>query len=285
MYTTRKDKPLDPISHAILVRLHAIAGQNNMAYLVIGATARDIVMTHVFGIDAGRATRDVDLAIALENWQQFEAVKQDFIASGDFHTGAQAHRLYYRRDVHGAAYPVDLIPFGAIERARNEIAWPPDMHVVMNVAGYAEALQSASLVDIGDGVVISVVSLPALAALKLLAWQDRGLEDSKECLRFLFLLKNYGNAGNIDRIYEEVETLLASNGFDPDLAGATLLGNDARRLLNPATRKAILDLLAHPTKRDRLVLHVGQRIEAAVVERFILQFERGLTMDLLETNH
>lgn len=89
MYTTRKDKPLDPLNFAILARVDLIAQQNNMAYFVIGATARDLVMAHVFGIDAGRATRDVDLAIALEDWRQFDAIKQSFIDTGDFESGVQ----------------------------------------------------------------------------------------------------------------------------------------------------------------------------------------------------
>lgn len=282
MYTTRKDKPLDAVTMAVLARLLSIAQRNSMAYFVIGATARDIVMTHVFGIDAGRATRDVDLAIALENWQQFAAVKQDFIDSGDFQAGTQAHRLYFQQDRHGIAYPVDLIPFGAIERAKNEIAWPPDMLVVMNVAGYAEALRSALEVDVGDGVLTKVVSLPALAALKLLAWQDRGLEDSKDAHDFFFLLKNYSSAGNIDRVYDAAESLLAPVDYDPDLAGAALLGHDAARILDPVTRLSLLTLLRDPILRDRLVLHVGRRLDPAVVDRFIGQFQRGLTMPALD---
>lgn len=282
MYTTRKDKPLDAVTMAVLARLQSIAQRNAMAYFVIGATARDIVMTHVFGIDAGRATRDVDLAIALENWQQFAAVKQDFIDSGDFQAGTQAHRLYFQQDRHGIAYPVDLIPFGAIERAGNEIAWPPDMQVVMNVAGYAEALHSAIEVDVGDGVLTKVVSLQALAALKLLAWQDRGLEDSKDAYDFFFLLKNYSSAGNIDRVYDAAESLLTPADYDPDLAGAALLGHDAARILDPATRQSLLELLHDPILRDRLVLHVGRRLDPAVVDRFIGQFERGLTLPALD---
>lgn len=281
MYTTRKDKPLDPLNFAILARVDLIAQQNNMAYFVIGATARDLVMAHVFGIDAGRATRDVDLAIALEDWRQFDAIKQNFIDTGDFESGVQVHRLYYRPAAHGHAYPLDLIPFGPIERPGNEIAWPPDMQVVMNVAGYAEALRAAIQVDIGNGVILRVVSIPALAALKLLAWQDRGMLDNKDAYDFYFLLRNYTSAGNMDRIYEEMEILLEPNGFDLDLAGAALLGNDVGRILDQATRASIFELLHDQVKRDRLTLHIGRRIDPTVVGLYLAQFERGMTMPLL----
>ena len=53
------------------------------------------------------------------------------------------------------------------------------MATVMNVAGYAEALEHAIQVDVGGGLVVNVVSIPALAALKILAWNDRGLKTTR----------------------------------------------------------------------------------------------------------
>lgn len=38
------------------------------------------------------------------------------------------------------------------------------MNVVMNVTGYREALHSALQVDVGTGLVVPVISVPALAA-------------------------------------------------------------------------------------------------------------------------
>ena len=77
------------------------------------------------------------------------------------------------------------------------------MNVVMSVMGYAEALASALDVHAVNGLIIRVVSIPALAALKLLAWDDRGLQDNKDAQDLLFLLQNYHEAGNSDRMYEE----------------------------------------------------------------------------------
>ena len=76
MYTVRSDKRLNQVTVVVLQALHQIAEQHEASYFIIGATARDILMTHVFGIDATRATRDVDFAIALKDWEQFEAIKQ-----------------------------------------------------------------------------------------------------------------------------------------------------------------------------------------------------------------
>ena len=175
MYTIQGNRPLNPVTFIVLKTLHEIAARGAASYFLIGATARDILMTHVFGIDAGRATRDVDFAIALEDWSQFETIKQAFIDSGNFRGDTnEAHRLFYQPNTYKTAYPLDLIPFGKIASSKNTIAWPPDMATVMNVAGYAEALEHAIQVDVGGGLVVNVVSIPALAALKILAWNDRG---------------------------------------------------------------------------------------------------------------
>jgi predicted nucleotidyltransferase len=99
MYTVQTHRPLNPITLTVLGALHHIAAIHEASYFLIGATARDVLMTHVFGVDAGRATRDVDFAIALEDWSQFETIKQSFIDSGDFQSSTgEAHRLFYQPD-------------------------------------------------------------------------------------------------------------------------------------------------------------------------------------------
>lgn len=284
MYKIRADRPLSQVTLVVLKALHLIAEKHNASYFIIGATARDILMTHVFGIEAGRATRDVDFAIALENWQQFETIKQAFIVAGDFEaTKGEAHRLYYRPGQFGSAYPLDLIPFGAIEQSGHTIAWPPDMAVVMNVAGYAEALVAAMQVDVGDGLIANVVSIPALAAIKLLAWNDRGLLDNKDAQDLFFLLRHYHEAGNTGRLYDEAYSLLEQCNYEIELAGAALLGYDTRLILENATRQELLDVMSDPVKRDRLLVHMDRSIgaDSTVVAKFVDQFERGLGLSNL----
>ena len=88
-----------------------------------------------------------------------------------------AHRLLFSPDSGAQGRRVDLLPFGGVEQPTHTIAWPPDMHIIMHVAGFSEALQTALLVQVATGLIIRVASLAGLALLKLLAWRDRGLED------------------------------------------------------------------------------------------------------------
>jgi predicted nucleotidyltransferase len=284
MYTVPRTRPLNPISLAIIKALHDIAARHQASYFIIGATARDILMGHVFGIAPGRATRDVDFAIALEDWPQFDAIKAALVGRGDFSSPtAEPHRLYYLVAEHGRAYPIDLIPFGKIATPGNTIAWPPDMAIIMNVTGYKEALKHALNVDIGNALVVNVVSIPALAALKLMAWNERGLADNKDAQDLLFIMRNYHDAGNTDRLFGEALALMESCGFDIELAGAALLGYDIRLMAEVSTREAMLDVLMGPGKRDRLTVHMSSalRIDPAIPTSLLDQFERGLQLDKL----
>lgn len=284
MYTIRTDKPVNPVILEILATVGALADKLHYSYLLVGASARDILMSHVFGIDARRATHDVDFAIALRDWESFDLLKTALLDSGDFGPAdSTVHLLYYRPADYGRAYPLDLIPFGDIESEGHQIAWPPDMNVVMNVTGYAEALASALEVDVGDNLRVRVVSIPALAALKLLAWNDRGLQDHKDADDLFFLLRHYHDAGNTDRLYEAAFSLLEASGFDLTLAGAALLGYDVGVCLHEDSRQSLLAVLADPHKRDRLSLHMtrpaGAALETAV--KLLNEFERGLHIDKL----
>jgi predicted nucleotidyltransferase len=241
-------------------------------------------MSHVFGIKSRRATHDVDFAVALADWDSFHLLRNALLESGDFAPAeSRAHLLYYRPGEHGKAFPLDLIPFGGLEDETHQIAWPPDMSVVMNVTGYAEALASALEVDVGHGLVVPVVSVPALAVLKLLAWNDRGLQDNKDAQDLFFLLQHYHEAGNHDRLYNDAYTLLENCEFDLEAAGAALLGHDAAMSLNEDSREYLLAVLTDTRKRDRLIVHMTRPTGASAetVAALLSEFERGLYMKKL----
>jgi predicted nucleotidyltransferase len=279
MYTIRADKPLNPVTLEILAAMRILARQLHHSYILIGASARDLLMSHVFGIESKRATRDVDFAVALEDWESFHVLRNALLESGDFVSAEnRAHLLYYHPGEHGEAFPLDLFPFGGLEQEAHNIAWPPDMSVVMNVTAYSEALASALEVDIGNGLTVPVVSIPALAALKLLAWNERGLQDNKDAQDLFFLLQHYHEAGNQERLYDEAYALLESCDFDPTRAGAALLGYDAGIILNEDSRDALRAVLADSRKRDRIILHMARPTggNAETAAALLREFERGL---------
>ncbi|MGB8078279.1 MAG: nucleotidyl transferase AbiEii/AbiGii toxin family protein, partial [Gallionella sp.] len=169
-----------------------------LPYFIAGATARDLILQYGYGIDTARRTYDVDFAFMVETWFAFEALRSKLLAIGKFTAAAgNAHRLQF-----DGGMAVDLVPFGANERSDRTIAWAPDGAVVMSVFGFREALASTILVVLPGGVTAPVVSLPALALLKITAWMERRYDQpGKDAYDLLLILQNYLDAGNHDRLY------------------------------------------------------------------------------------
>jgi len=164
LLSVARERPLDPLTLDVLRRVDRVAKEFPLDYFVVGATARDILLTGVFGLDTGRRTQDLDLGVAVEGWPQFEAIKARLIETGSFVPAeSSAQRLYYRTTTKGSGYPLDLIPFGGVERPQHQIAWPPDQSVILNVAGFDEARACAVPVEVDPGFVVRVASLPGLA--------------------------------------------------------------------------------------------------------------------------
>lgn len=245
----RADRPIDDVTIDILRAVAEEAQAEQVDYMLVGATARDILLTHVFGLAARRATYDVDFAIAVKDWDQFDALRARLIARGTFIPGGQARqRLYYKGDQGDLNYHLDLVPFGQITQGSDELAWPPDMKVIMNLAGYDDVLAAAERVTFLPGFDGKVVSLAGLAILKLVAWSDRVLENPKDAHDLIHLMDSYAAAGNIDRVYEE-DGVIEAGDYDPDLAGVYLLGKDIRRVASEQTIAVLTQIVERDFNR------------------------------------
>lgn len=281
MLSVAPERPVAPIALDVLTLVDRVARDVGLDYFVTGAMARDILLYHVFGLETGIATRDVDLAVAVDSWPEFEGIKTRLIETGTVTADKnRAHRLSYGASATAKGYPFDLLPFGGLEQRPSQIAWP-DLSVVMNVAGYREALAAAEQVELRAGFIARVASLPSLAILKLFAWDDRGLEDSRDARDFAILLRSYSEAGNEDRLYGEEMLLLAAVDYNVELAGPRLLGKDAARIIAPSTRAQIVALLDDPARHERLARDMARALRhaedpIAEAEAVIAQFKNGL---------
>lgn len=285
MLKLKLENPIDSTTITILESVARVSADLGIDYFVVGATARDILLTHVYGIDMLRATLDIDFAIAVKDWSEFDRLKNGLLkVKGFISTGKMKQRLEFHPDTgaHSDAYPIDLVPFGGVASAAHMIAWPPDMQVVMNVCGYDEVYAAAEEVELSPGYSIRVASLAGLGLLKLFAWEERGLKNPKDAQDLHTLLKNYFDSGNRDRIYEEESDLLAEVDYDPILAGAILLGKDIARIANETTRQKLIAILEQPELWERLVTHMVGRNNftdgsTEKVEQLLSLFLRGLS--------
>lgn len=245
----RVDRPIDPVTEAILVEMDTVAKTNNIQHLLVGATARDILLTHVYGLEVSRATKDVDFAVAVKDWDQFETLCSGLVARKTFKKDHKAmQRLFYQGQDSQFDYLIDLVPFGDLTQGSTEIAWPPDMQSIMSVAGFEEALATAELVEITPALTQKVVSIAGLAILKIIAWSDRGIANPKDAQDLAIIMQGYTNAGNFDRVFD-IDGVIEMADYDPDMAGIYLLGLDIRQIASVQTLAKLKDILAQHFER------------------------------------
>lgn len=210
--------------------------------MVVGATARDLLLYHVYGLPATRATRDVDFAMTVDTWDRFQKLRAALLASDEFAPSQLEHRLFFRTAQETTGIPIDLIPFGGVSED-DTITWPPHWDTVMTVAGFEDAMAARVRIAVTSDFIIPVVSLASLAVLKIFAWTDRRTSD-KDALDLYRVISTYADAGNLDRLYDSATELLDKFDHDLELAGATLAGEDARRLSSTGTLTRLRTLIA-----------------------------------------
>ncbi|MGU7779983.1 nucleotidyl transferase AbiEii/AbiGii toxin family protein [Burkholderia sp. PU8-34] len=263
------DRPLEPSTVAMLRHIEAACTRVDTQFVVAGATARDILMWHVHGIRAVRATRDVDIAACAVSWTSHDRLVDALVATGRFSPVPKAQQKFlFTGETGGFRTELDLVPFGPLEAPAGAIAWPPDGEFVLNVLGFREAVDTAIAVTVGDRFDVPVASLPALALLKLLAWRDRRARQNSDAYDLLFLLTHFHDAGNRERIWDVAPDLLEAHAFEPELAAAALLARDAKRIALPETHDAVRALLADAATYATLGQDLLARASALLLGEF-----------------
>lgn len=245
-------QPLSSETEVLLGRIARTCAEPKIDFFVAGATAREVILTHLHGRKSGRHTRDIDIAIFIKDWQQFSALKQSILDQGAEEVRGNAHRLIWENN------ELDIIPFGEIAEG-NAIAWPPDRDFVMSVEGFQDAFEHAISIALSTGEIIRFCSLPGLLLLKLFAWRDRGAEFSKDAIDIFNILKEYSVIEE-ERLYDNSEWG-EDVDWNPDRLGARLAGGDTALISSPETRQALL-VLDKERLKDAITRHtIGSSAE------------------------
>jgi predicted nucleotidyltransferase len=246
-----------------------LTSEQDVPFFVVGAFARDLIMAMAHGIEVRRATEDIDCGVQVKSWEQFEQLKESLINTKKFKADKkQQQRIKYRDLVE-----VDIVPFGTIEKD-GAITWP-DEETVMITLGFDEAYKDTILVRLAEDIEIRVCSLAGLALMKLIAWDDRRDRYRRDAEDLGFIMSNYLDAGNGDRILGEKAEHgdLLTADFDYNLAGARLLGRDVGQLLSDRSYVPIMQILDDQT---------GERNQYPLVEAMLSnfrgEFQKGLSM-------
>jgi predicted nucleotidyltransferase len=117
----------------IIKAFQQILGDQAYDFLLIGASARDLIMDGVYELGISRLTKDVDFALYVPEWNNYHIILEKLLNSGLFSSTRITHKLIFNH-----AYEIDIVPFGNIQDDQGQYTWPPDHIKAMNVAGFVE---------------------------------------------------------------------------------------------------------------------------------------------------
>lgn len=270
---------IDSLFLTIFESLDTAASAVGIPYFIVGATARDMILSMGYGIEISRATADIDLGINVSSWDEFNQFKEALTNTGRFSEHRARQRLIYDNSI-----PVDIVPFGAISNADGNIRWPPDQDEVMNIVGFEDAFKLAQPVRLREEppLDINFASPLGLAVMKLIAWADRNTAGNKDAIDLATVLRTYLDAGNRERLYNDHPDLLTED-FDYVLAGAELLGRDIASSVSSPTKRLIIEILRQETNVDsqsRLAEDMSRRPSTITFEQnyaMLLSMKKGIT--------
>lgn len=201
---------------------------------VVGATARDVMLRLLKVSVLPRRTLDVDVAIALKDWSQYDRLTE-LMLQCNFVKAKENQRFFYCGKANQYRYEVDVVPFG--ELAVNEmIAWPPEGSPVMSVRCFMDVMNQADIVQVDDRFSFKVASLSGQFLIKYDTWLDRHSITSKDAADMAFILQNVYIAYALSRQCLPDEINLDANRFDVVVAGAEWIASDLRTMLNEEHR-------------------------------------------------
>ncbi|GAA3985035.1 nucleotidyl transferase AbiEii/AbiGii toxin family protein [Hymenobacter antarcticus] len=231
-------------------------------FYIIGAVARDIWLSQIHEEPIQRMTKDLDLAVLVNDETQYEALlvwlteKESFVR-----TGHSAFCLLYQPPSDVNSVTVDLMPFGAIADEAGDVYFSGRGMERISTVGYEAVLSGAATMTTPAGQQWQVVTLPGLVTLKLIAWQDRPEKRGKDALDVRSLLQRYFDLEQ-DAIYASHHDLFDENdtadpGLFLQLVATRVLGRQLQVLLkSEPIRTRLLNLL-------RAELQVGDQSQLA----------------------
>ena len=232
----------DPL-YETLAALQKSLEQQNLQLYVVGACARDIAMKVLNVPASARRTIDIDVAIALDNWEMFDKVS-DLLRQNNFKKDPYAKQKFYYKGEDGTNdYEVDVVPFGPL--ANNEvIGWPPEGNPEMSVRCFEDVMKDADTIIVEENVRFCIASLSGQFLIKLDAWIDRHLKTDKDARDMFYIIDNFYWTSIVDKFPPPEQVTNSDDpAFDDFVAGAQWIASELRSLLSDEHRAYYVDFI------------------------------------------
>lgn len=279
-YKIESSKISHPLIKPILEELIPFFQEKAVNFFIIGATARDIIL-ELNHEQAGRATRDLDVAIAIENWDKYAEIEKDLVQLENFAKDThQKQRFIYRQ-----VYEIDLVPYGDIMQQDDKIYLPPEEDIAMNVLGFKEAEGHIIKVNIDDQLEVNVVNLAVIFLLKLVAWTDRNNINSKDADDMGFILTNYLSINGDRAATNYYDDIYGIEPFDTVIGAGALMGIDLKDIIkeNLTTQEFLLNVIDQELDQrleSRLfnqIIETNKRISFEQIDQAFKQIKEKIT--------
>jgi predicted nucleotidyltransferase len=239
----------------------------NADFFVIGATARDIILSNIFDEMPRRKTADLDIAIAIPDWSKFEQISLDLETLGSFvKSTKQKQRFIFKGE-----YLMDIVPFGGVEKDDQKILWPPDEQIGMSTLGFAQVAKHTMKVTIDNDFAIYVATLPGIFLLKLAAWNDRNLETNKDAEDMAYIISVYLSINQERAVNVYYHELYEVANFDPFIAGGVLLAYDINMIIGdtPIISNKFSQIIALEINKEDGSRLINQMIETNLTLKYL----------------
>lgn len=263
------DKFTHPLLKPILIELTAYFKEVGISFFVIGATARDIVM-ELHNEKSGRLTHDLDIAITVNDWKQWQKVEEDIVKLENFTKDPDQKQRFLYKD----KFQLDIVPFGDIMKQDSKIFWPPDESFAMSVLGFNAAEEASLKVSVDQEIEIQIASLSGIFLLKITAWKDRYHKSNKDADDIGFILENYLSINEERAASDHYDDIYTDEDFTIIKGGAILLGVDVAEILKdyPEDLKIIKQILIDTLEMEERSVLINQIIET----HKMLSYEQAL---------
>ncbi|MDR0795729.1 MAG: hypothetical protein LBE79_06725 [Tannerella sp.] len=111
-YNISNDKLNNPILKDLLKELNDFFVSFNMDFYVIGATARDMILSNLHDLVPDRKTIDLDIAIAISDWSQFQTIEKELPEKESFEKSKEQKQRF----IYQGVYILDIVPFGDVAK-------------------------------------------------------------------------------------------------------------------------------------------------------------------------
>ena len=278
-----ESKQIGLVSDVLQAMARCFDERVHQPFIVIGATARDIISI-IFKSDRPmRRTRDLDISVAVADWKSFNHIAQSLQECGFRKDDTIKQRFYY--PIAGLEYEVDVIPFGGVSPDEKHIYWPPDMDPMMTIRGFNAVLSHCIEIAVPDaGYSFQIPTAAGLFLLKLDAWVDRHYKTDKDAQDMRYLMDSYYLPQCTEPKYEAVFDVPE---FTVLKAGAYMLAIDICELLTEENLRFYYELVRDEVQKaeaSQLLQMTMRSDDYTDVEQAWGQMRDVLQMKLSEYN-